>query len=296
MIKLPDFSTCLELQQLLFQMGIKSIPELKEIEFIRTKVQKFIGKIPKADFLEYKEKLQLGAVELGKGEKFESENNLITINGLKACIYIKNHDANYATSSYKYHLCWCGTIESMVNSYRRNRYVATTRDDGYFPVVVQNTFPIQEKNVRLELCSNCKKMLEKRNMYFYPFTLKEFYKRYQTSIGELFQREETVTVQEKYAPNHKEIADEYKKSVGYKCMMCNVDCSQHQGLLHMHHKNGDGQDNRRKNLLILCVDCHSKQDNHAHMLQDTRFKEQIQNIKKLRIEQGIYTLIKKSGK
>lgn len=290
MIKLPDFSSCIELQELLHQMGITSIPELPEVEFIKIKEEKFIGNMPKTEFLEFQESLQMGAITLGKGEKFSSKDELIEINGLKACVYIKNQNWNYENSNYKYHLCWCSTIERMVNNNRRNRYVATTRDDGYFPVVVQSSFPIQEKCIQLELCYYCKLILERKGMYFYPFSLKKFYNLYQTTIGNGFLKEETVITKEKYAPNHKEIADEYKKSVNYKCQKCNVNCSDFKFLLHLHHKNGDGQDNNKKNLAVLCVDCHSKQFNHEHMLLNPDFKKQIKTIKQLRKEQQIFTL------
>lgn len=290
MIKLPDFSRCVEIQQLLFSMGVKHIEELPIVKFTRKVEKKTTVTVKNTVQLEYAQKLQLGAIPLGKGETFSSRNGLIEINGLKACVYIKDQRGqfyNNGVSSYRFHLCWCNTIEEMANSGRKSRYVATSRDDGLFPVNKQYYGGHEEELMELELCKNCKRMLEERNMYFSPFTLVEFYKKYQTHIADSFTREEIHISEEQYAPNHHEIASRYKEVTKYTCSLCGVDCSQDHSLLHLHHKDGNGQNNKPHNLMVLCVDCHSKQTMHSHMTRLPGFKKSVQKINKLRMSQGI---------
>lgn len=294
MIKLPDLSACVEVQQLLFSMGVTQLKELPVVKFTRRVERKVTVIVKNTKQLEYAHQLHIGDIPLGKGEEFRDNNGLIEINGLKACVYIKDQREQYfrdsGKSSYRFHLCWCHTIEDMVRGGRKDRYVATTRDDGLFPVNIQRLYSHEKKDIPLELCHNCKKILIERGMYFELFSLAEFYKRYQTNIAETFTLEETHVSEEQYAPNHDDIAREYKKAAKYKCGLCSVDCSNDKDLLHLHHVDGNGQNNKHYNLKVLCVECHANSYRHAHMKKTSDFTDKVRRIRALRRAQNITTL------
>jgi hypothetical protein len=69
---------------------------------------------------------------------------------------------------------------------------------------------------------------------------------------------------EKYTKDWRKVSKEYRKSVGWKCEMCGVNCNTDNALLHTHHKNRNSRDNRRRNLIALCIQCHSQQPGKGH--------------------------------
>lgn len=271
-------------------MGVKQFEDLPIVTFTRTVEHKVIVNVKNTEQLNYADKLKRGAVNLGRGEDFRQQAGIIEVNGLKACIYIKDQRAVDYYDSYRFHLCWCKTIEQMVNEGRKNRYLATVRDDGFFRVNHQINGRNMEKLKKLDLCKYCKKMLEARNMYFSPFTLSDFFRKYQTDIAESFQREETHISKEQYAPDHREVAARYKAEVQYKCQKCGTDYSQNKELLELHHKDGNGQNNQHYNLVVLCIDCHSKEPRHSRVKNSPQFREKINKLNILRQTQD-YTVL-----
>lgn len=291
-MKLPDFHRCVELKQLLVNMGVSAVSELKIPQFSKTvlKVSENIVPNPQVSFAQ---KLKMSSVSLNTIPFEIASDGTIEVHGLKACAYIKKQkqdvQADQGYSSYKYHLCNCSTIQYMVSSGKKDRYVSTTRDDGYFPVIDQSSsyLPAREHILKMELCANCIAKLKENGMYFTPFSLKKFFEKYQPDIPENIKQTEQVYVEEKYAPNHKEVADAFKLQTKYCCQICKVDCSAEHSCLHLHHKNGEGTDNRSSNLMVLCTDCHAHSPLHQHMLNNPKFLKQIRTIQRLRKQQGL---------
>lgn len=294
MINLPDFSTCIDVKYLLQKMGIIEIGELPKVDFVRTRIETKETIVSNTKQLQFAEKIKIKAVPLEQEFFSVANNETLEINGVKCCIYIKNQSQGVntysKTSTYKFHLCNCKTIQDMTLKGRKDRYVATSRDDGMFPVNAQSYYGAREVLIHLELCKHCQDILTRNGMYSSPFSLEEFYKKYQPDIPKTFKRAEQVPITEKYAPDHAEIAAKYKESVQYRCQSCGVDCSKNRGCLHMHHVNGVGSDNKRSNLRILCVACHMEQPCHEHMNRNPRFLKDAEIVKKLQHEQGLFTL------
>lgn len=289
-MKLPDYLSCIEVKELLLKMGIHKIPELNPIIFERStsKVKTIEVVNPQVAFAD---RLKFEAVTLDQVMVSIGQDGIIEVNGLKACAYIKKQkqgiDRYNKTSTYKYHLCNCHTIEQMISSGRKDRYVSTTRCDGFFPVIDQSTYPARQVEIRLELCKNCEVILKNKRMFPFPYSLSAFFKKFQPEIPASIKKTEQVIVKEPYAPNHDEIAQRYKEQANYTCQICGVDGVSKRNCIHLHHKDGDGQNNNSSNLSILCTDCHSRQLYHGHMLNNPDFIKQIDEIKILRTAQGI---------
>lgn len=294
-MKLPDYFSCVEVKEILINMGIITIPELEPIDFTyeTSKIKEIEVENPT---LQFSERLMVGAISLSDPNITVtiSQDGTIEVNGLKACAYIKKQyigvDIYSKSSGYRYHLCNCQTIQRMIHSQRLSRYVSTTRSDGFFPVITQVQQQARECIIKLELCQNCRDILRSRGMLPEPYSLKRFFAIYQPNIPPTILRTEQVIVEEKYAPNHPEIARRYKKKANYCCQICGVNCSRAENHLHLHHKDGNGQNNNRSNLLVLCIDCHSRQPMHTHMRNIIENIRLIAHIKQLRKEQGIHEL------
>lgn len=295
MIKLPNFSQCVQVRQLLVAMGIYNVHPLPIVKFEKTTY------LSKDIYEANPESLEFKNDTYNTSKNIENEliqfdtSNIISIKGIKCSIYIKKQKQGYNlannSSEYRYHLCNCKTIQEMIAKGRKNRYVATSRDDGLFEVNIQE-FLSKAKNIllTLELCHNCREILKHNQKYPTPFSLKEFFFRYQSEIPQIFKRTEQIPVTEAYDPNQSEISKKYKEAVSYRCQLCSVDCACNVSLLHLHHKDGDGANNKRENLVVLCVDCHTNQPMHSHMLRNPNFKRDIDSINKLRKEQNIQNL------
>lgn len=295
MIKLPDFTTCVEIKYLMQEMGIEQIPELKPQIFERTIVKQQVVTIDNTDQLQFANDLKENSYSLQSLNINVAKDKTLEINGVKCCIYIKNqtsgYDLKYKTSSFKYHLCECHTIEEMISQGRKKRYVATSRDDGFFEVNAQNINGTRRAitlDLKLELCQNCKNILAKKGIRIYDFTLKRFYQNHQPEIKRTYQQVQQVPCTEQYAPDHAEVALRYKQQVGYTCQLCHVCCEDNRSLLHLHHKDGNGANNQHSNLQVLCLACHMRI--HPHMQSNSQFTDKIPLISSLRQQQGIITL------
>lgn len=293
-MKFVDYRKCVEINQLMTSMGVTEIPNLPKVKFEREIVEKIVHSHIDTEDVKIGEQLIDSAIPVSKSEIAGEAGTLLQYKGRKICAYIRDQRATIdfynQTSNYRYHLCNCGTLQKMTNIGREHRYLATQRSDGLFEAHDLTVDPISSGLVRMKLCQNCIQILKQKGMYSQPFSLKEYYKKYDSYTPKTIRKVEEVRKKQTYSPNQKEISKEYRKANNYKCQICSVDCTQLTGLLHLHHVDGNPSNNDRFNLKVLCVDCHSKQPLHQHMLANPQFKRQIDMITKLRIDQGIITV------
>ena len=88
-----------------------------------------------------------------------------------------------------------------------------------------------------------------------------------------------------YTPDWSIISANYRKGQNYICENCGVDLSSERRLLHVHHKNRDKGDNRKKNLVALCATCHKAQPYHEKRL-DVSVSD-LKKINLLKTQQGV---------
>ena len=293
-MKFPDFKKCVEINQLMVAMGVSEIPALPVVRFETEIVKKIVTEQVDLEDIKIGEKLIDSAIPVNKSEIAGRPGELLEYKGRKVCAYIRDQKATInfynKTSDYRYHLCNCGTLQSMRNIGREHRYLTTQRSNGLFEAHDLTSTPIRSGLVRMELCQNCIQILKQKNIFSFPFSLKEYYKRHDSYAPITIKTVEEVRNIQTYSPNQQQISKEYRRATNFTCQVCSVHCSDSSGLLHLHHEDGNPANNDRFNLKVLCVDCHSKQPRHGRMLANPKFKRQINMITKLRIAQGILTV------
>ncbi|OQW94654.1 MAG: hypothetical protein BWK79_05145 [Beggiatoa sp. IS2] len=91
-----------------------------------------------------------------------TESGLFSFQGSPATIYLKESGKRSSTlkknvdQSAKFHVSPCPTIGDPRSSKRLQRYVATTRTDGFFPVLgTTSTGEVEEVAVKLQVCRAC---------------------------------------------------------------------------------------------------------------------------------------------
>lgn len=293
-MKFQDYSRCVEINQLLVAMGVTEIPILPEVRFEKEVVTQFKSEYPDHEDIKIGKRLIDSAIPVSKSEIAQKPGELLEYKGRKVVVYIRDQKAavNFYRnrSGYRYHLCNCSTLQSMRDIGREHRYLATQRKDGMFEAHDLTVDPVQKGIVQMDLCKNCVEILWRKRKYFTPFNLKQYFEKNDSYTPKTIKKIEEVRSTQTYSPKQDDYSREYRKACHHKCQICSVDCSEFTGLLHMHHVDGNPANNQRHNLQILCVDCHSKQPLHGHMLRNPEFKRQIDMITKFRMDQGILTV------
>lgn len=290
-MKFHDYRKCVEINQLMVAMGVIEIPTLPVVRFEREVIRKIVHEHIDHEDIKIGEQLVDSAIPASKSEFGSLPGELLEYKGRKVCVYIRDQKATVnfynKTSDYRYHLCNCGALQSMKNIGREHRYLATQRSDGMFEAHDLTVQPVRKGLVKLELCQFCVQILRQKGIFVGNFSLKDYYKKYDSYTPKTIRKIEDVRETQTYSPNQDQISLEYRKANNFVCQLCSVNCSESSGLLHMHHEDGNPANNDRLNLKVFCVDCHSKQPRHSHMLANPQFKRQINSITELRIEQGI---------
>ena len=189
----------------------------------------------------------------------------------------------------KYHLYDCITITTQKN--RQNfdeRYVATTRVDGFFDLKLDGEI----KEHKLRVCKHCLKKFDK-NMKPKEFDLASFFRDHATFFKDLTNRRDVtspVGKRDNYAGAWSQVSRTYREKQNWTCEQCHVMLKEHTRLvmlkehtrlLHAHHKNRKTRDNSDGNLQALCALCHQKEHSHLYVSPEDQ-----ETILRLRTEQG----------
>lgn len=294
-MKFPDWREDKRVQRLHFWMGVRSLPTLPPIQFIREEIrEEKPTAIQKKEIALYEE-LTKSSVKVNIHDLRASNNAPLLHEGKQVLAYIYEQVMRYGDaealmyegkSNYRFHITWCFKLQNMKEDGRIHRYWATRRLDGRAEVKPKEH---SKRILEMELCGYCRKNLQAQGKYPTPFSFEKYFEKYDSWDVSHIPSNKTVVIQHEYTPDHAEISRRYREEAGWTCQGCSVNLAkkEHRRLLHLHHLNGVEGDNTHENLRVLCVDCHSQQDFHERM--KTGFGQDIALVRQIRGEQGLRT-------
>ncbi len=221
------------------------------------------------------------------------DTGLASYQGRQVLLYIRDHGNRVMGTlqepekGNKYHVADCSKLDEMRKKGKLEKYVVTNNLSGMFKVTGENwqtQNPI-EGEAALKVCKLCLRHLnyqgynnKPKGTIFNSFSIGDFFETYSSYFKHMPQG--FAAEPNQYTADWDEISKRTRQSVDYQCQQCGLLLGEHRKLLHVHHKNGVRNDNRRENLVALCADCHRKQPDHQHMFISHKDSKKIAELRR----------------
>lgn len=266
-MKLINFRTQRRYIKLWQDMGI---PRNYGVEFnFRTKINQMVWENP-----EIIDK----PIRLDEIKDIITDEGFITSDGRRVIVYINNQPIQYfkseGGSTYKFHLTWCRTLDSMSRNGRYKKYVVSSKTDGFFHInYVDGEKIVRQEVEKLYVCKNCLKALnwhgyehkgykDKEKIYD-DFDLEEFFSAYkndnEANFASVPEENDITAPPNIYDKDWKVLSQIYRERHNWTCEECHRQMKMDERhLLHVHHRDGVKSNCKPSNLVVLCADCHQK--------------------------------------
>ncbi|WP_158996597.1 HNH endonuclease [Pigmentibacter ruber] len=201
-----------------------------------------------------------------------NDNTLIYANNKRVVLYIREYIKKENYKYPKYHITECDTVKNFRQKNKSNRFVIHTREDEMFHINEIENGEVKATLVNLKVCTYCLKNI---NWNDGEFTLKKFYEKFPKDLVKSKPKYTSdMAPLNYYTSNWSEISFKTKKSKNFKCEECNIYLGEkeHLSFLHVHHINGERNDNSKSNLQTLCYECHSNKPSHEHMKKEIMYE------------------------
>lgn len=205
--------------------------------------------------------------------------------GRKVVVYIRDQRVQY--QPYKFHVADCKKLTEMRENDRYYRYVVSNRTDGTFTVNSFDHGRIVEKDTtkKMSICRYCLIHLnyegyanrndQTRTRILESFELDDFFQKYPSQINIEPTHTNVTAPADEYTLHWDQISQLFKAGKNWQCEECKVSLYDRRVYLHVHHKDGNKNNNNRENLQALCIACHATVPHHQHLKQQPEFTEYI---------------------
>jgi len=221
------------------------------------------------------ELLNSGGKEVVLSDVLPASDGTLEWKGHKVILHIFSIRSEWKHSTEeslpKFHVADCKTLQGMRNKGAFDRYVVSLRTTGTFEIGINGN----RVEKRLLVCQNCLHQLDYQNFLVLDkfakkavityFNIVNFFKIYDKGFYKVPHYTDKTAPHDNYTADFKEISAEIRWAKNWTCEQCQCFLKLDKKYLHVHHKNTIRTDNSVSNLQALCIDCHSKQENHAHI-------------------------------
>jgi len=161
----------------------------------------------------------------------------------------------------------------------------------------------EEIEARLLVCKYCLRRVNYKNCRvskltdqdWHSFSIEEFLKERKPSFRTKPKYTDRVGPKSDYPKDWSTTSQRMKTNAGWRCQKCRAYLGElhHRRLLHVHHRDGNKGNTSPLNLIVLCLECHTKEPMHGHLKNPNR--KDMEELQRIKIEQGIDNLSPESG-
>lgn len=277
MVKLVNFFDFSPLNELRHSMGAELVQEFKFDTGISLLEDDFI------------KMLDGDGIEIDSLEEIDfRRDKTLSYKGQRVFIYIRDvHSFREEIRMPKFHVSTCETLVGMWKKNRSERYVLYRKENGIFPINLLKGGNVETRHEKLSVCKNCLKNLNWNNFNFTQdkhakdrmvseFSIARFFEIFPKSLLSVKPSYDADNAPlNDYTANWHEISKSAKRKAGYRCEQasCQIELrGRYSQYLHVHHIDGQRNNNKHYNLKVLCVKCHAQEPNHGHMKSGQDYK------------------------